>query len=159
MTGKAFTGQQDALLRPMEEADLSAVMLIERQAYTHPWTLKIMRSCMSTGHYHAWVLELERHIQGYMLVSVAAEEAHILNLCVNPTLQGQGWGRRMLHQLYDLLQYQYKADVCFLEVRPSNESAVQLYQSEGFNEIGCRKNYYPSHQGREDAIVMAKTMN
>ena len=159
MNSTVFTDLQQSLFRPMSEADVSAVMKIERQAYSHPWSLKIMRSCMATNHYHAWVLELERHVQGYLLISVAAQEAHILNLCVNPVLQGQGWGRRMLHQLYDLLQYQYDADVCFLEVRPSNESAVQLYQSEGFNEIGCRKNYYPGQQGREDAIVMVKTMN
>ena len=43
----------------------------------------------------------------------------------------------------------------FLEVRPSNPQAVALYQDEGFNEIGRRPRYYPTHQGREDAIVMA----
>jgi [ribosomal protein S18]-alanine N-acetyltransferase len=43
----------------------------------------------------------------------------------------------------------------FLEVRPSNPRAIELYRDEGFNEIGLRPNYYPAEKGREDAIVMA----
>jgi ribosomal-protein-alanine N-acetyltransferase len=48
-----------------------------------------------------------------------------------------------------------------LEVRPSNESALQLYQSLGYEQIGSRKNYYPvdAVNGlREDALVLAKSI-
>ena len=47
------------------------------------------------------------------------------------------------------------AQSIFLEVRPSNEAAVMLYDSMGFNEIGIRNGYYPAQSGREDALVMA----
>jgi len=50
------------------------------------------------------------------------------------------------------------AETLFLEVRPSNKVGLHLYQSESYNEIGVRKNYYPNENGREDAIVMAKTL-
>jgi [ribosomal protein S18]-alanine N-acetyltransferase len=41
-----------------------------------------------------------------------------------------------------------------LEVRPTNEAALRLYQRYGFERIGVRRGYYPAHGGREDAIVM-----
>ena len=47
---------------------------------------------------------------------------------------------------------------CFLEVRASNTSAYRLYERYGFNEVGRRRGYYPSAEGREDALVMACTL-
>jgi len=46
-------------------------------------------------------------------------------------------------------------ETLLLEVRPSNHTAIQLYHSVGFNEIGVRKDYYPAHNGREDALILA----
>jgi len=43
-----------------------------------------------------------------------------------------------------------------LEVRPSNIRAINCYSSAGFNEIGCRKDYYPAPNGKEDALLFAK---
>jgi len=40
-------------------------------------------------------------------------------------------------------------------VRPSNRAAIELYESSGFNEIGCRKAYYPAPNGKEDALILA----
>jgi ribosomal-protein-alanine N-acetyltransferase len=48
-----------------------------------------------------------------------------------------------------------RAETMFLEVRPSNTVAIALYQDMGFNEIGVRKGYYESENGREDAIMLA----
>ena len=147
-----------ANLRPMVESDVVEVMRVENVAYPHPWDERIMRDCLRASHYHGWVFELDGVISGYLFLSVAAGEMHILNLCIHPDLQGQGWGRTVLHRAFSLASTEYKANMCFLEVRPSNLAALSLYQSEGFNEIGTRKNYYPSNQGREDAIVMAKSI-
>jgi ribosomal-protein-alanine N-acetyltransferase len=97
-------------------------------------------------------------ILAYGLVSVAANEAHILNLCVSPHAQGQGLGKRMLHKLMQLAEAR-DADCVFLEVRVSNSIAQNLYEQEGFNRIGVRKGYYPSSEGREDALVYAKALN
>lgn len=147
-----------AMLRPMEAGDISEVMVVEQLAYPHPWSERIMRDCLKASHYHGWVLEVANDIKGYFFLSVVAGEMHVLNLCIHPELQGQGWGRDMLHRAFNLASTMYDANMCFLEVRPSNEAALALYQSEGFNEIGSRKNYYPADQGREDALVMAKSI-
>jgi ribosomal-protein-alanine N-acetyltransferase len=53
------------------------------------------------------------------------------------------------------LAKQKKVKTLFLEVRPSNKKAMALYGKFGFNEIGTRKDYYPAHRGREDAVVLA----
>lgn len=140
-------------LRPMRESDLDAVMAIELRAYPFPWSRGVFRDCLRAG-YAAWVMERGGEPIGYGVLSMAAGEAHVLNVCTAPQAQGQGHGRRMLRAL---LQVARGAGIerVFLEVRPSNRAAIALYREEGFREIGRRPRYYPAHAGREDAIVMA----
>lgn len=140
-------------IRPMRQADIDAVIAIENAAYEFPWTPGIFRDCLRIGH-QCWVYEARSGLIAYGVLSCAAGEAHVLNLCVAPNHQGHGHGRRMLRRLIDLARW-HMSDRVFLEVRPSNPSAIALYLDEGFNEIGRRPNYYPAAKGREDAIVMA----
>lgn len=142
------------VLRVMRESDLDAVLAIETRAYPFPWTRTIFLDCLRAG-YSAWLHEQEGRILAYGLLSVAADEGHILNLCTRPDMQKQGLGRRMLHTLIGVARTQ-GAQRLFLEVRPSNTGAIALYHATGFNEIGRRPRYYPDHDGRrEDALVMA----
>lgn len=149
-----------AILRRMTKDDIAEVMEIEQRAYPFPWTQGIFDDCVRVG-YACWVLEREeeqsKKIIGYMVLSIAVDEMHILNICVDPTLQGGGIGRGLLH---DAESYgkNNNAGMCFLEVRVSNKVAINLYLSEGFNEVGFRKNYYKDNGKREDAIVMAKSL-
>ncbi|MEG3192038.1 ribosomal protein S18-alanine N-acetyltransferase [Lysobacter sp. D1-1-M9] len=140
-------------LRPMREADLEAILAIELRAYPFPWTLGIFRDCLRAD-YPSWVLHQDGRIVGYFLMSLAAGEAHLLNLCVAPEVQGRGYGRKLLHAMLHLARGR-GAERVFLEVRPSNAGAIALYFNEGFNEIGRRPRYYPAPDGREDALVMA----
>lgn len=141
-------------IRPMTEADLEAVLAIEQRAYPFPWTLGVFRDCLRAG-YGCWVLEIGGMVAGYGLVSVAAGEAHVLNVCVDPDWQGEGHGLRLMSRLIDIARW-HRAERVFLEVRPSNPKAIRLYHGMGFNEIGRRPRYYPAGEGqREDAIVMA----
>lgn len=140
-------------LRPMERRDLKTISEIEQSAYEFPWEYETFRDCFKIG-YHCWVGERARSIACYGISTVGAGESHVLNLCVSPEFQGQGYGRLMLQRLMDDAT-RFKASSMFLEVRPSNPNAIRLYQSMGFNEIGCRKDYYPARNGREDALVMA----
>lgn len=143
-------------LRPMREADVEAVMAIEVRAYPFPWTAGIFRDCLRAGH-PAWLL-LEGEVPiGYGVISVAAGEAHVLNVCIAPGVQGRGHGRGLLRELVRRAHGLGAARV-FLEVRPSNPGAIALYHDEGFNEIGRRPRYYPAANGREDAIVMAREL-
>jgi len=140
-------------LRPMREGDLDAVIAIETRAYPFPWTRGIFRDCLHAGH-AMWVLESNDVVVGYGVLNIAAGEAHVLNLCVAPEAEGRGHGRHLLRALLRVARGGGAMRV-FLEVRPSNPRAIALYHDEGFNEIGRRPRYYPSHAGREDAIVMA----
>ena len=143
-----------ASLRPMREADLDAVMRIEQCAYPFPWTRGIFRDCMRAD-YPMWVQELDGAIVGYGVLSVALDEAHVLNLCTAAQAEGRGLGRHMLHALLRIARAG-GAQRVFLEVRPSNKRAITLYDAAGFNEIGRRPRYYPApNNGREDAVVMA----
>lgn len=142
--------------RPMQAEDLEAVHAIECEAYSHPWGLGIFSDCLRVG-YCCWVCEIEQELVGYGVMSLAVGEAHILNLCVHPRRQGKGLGRRVLGRLLELARERH-ADTAFLEVRAGNHTAQQLYESEGFNEIGNRRGYYPAPQGREDALVYAKAL-
>jgi ribosomal-protein-alanine N-acetyltransferase len=139
-------------LRPLHARDLDALMKVENRAYEFPWTEGIFRDCLSAG-YECWVLEDGGELLGYGVLSAAAGEAHILNVCVAVEHQGRGHGRMLVRRLLDLARW-HRVTQVFLEVRPSNPNAMALYHSEGFNEIGRRTNYYPAKKGREDAIVM-----
>ena len=141
------------VLRAMRDSDLDRILAIEQRAYPFPWTLGIFRDCLRAG-YGCWVLEQVDRIIGYGILSVAAGEAHVLNVCVEPEAQGEGHGRRLVKRLLDLARW-HQAERVYLEVRPSNPRAIALYHDIGFNEIGRRPNYYPAAHGREDAIVMA----
>jgi ribosomal-protein-alanine N-acetyltransferase len=140
-------------LRPMREDDLDAIHAIELRAYAFPWTVGIFRDCLRAD-YPSWVMYDGDRIVGYFLLSLAAGEAHVLNVCVAPELQGHGYGRKLLHALVRIARGR-GAERVFLEVRPSNKAAIKLYFDEGFNEIGRRPRYYPAKDGREDALVMA----
>jgi ribosomal-protein-alanine N-acetyltransferase len=146
-------GESPTRLRAMRDSDLETVLAIETRAYAFPWTLGIFRDCLNAG-YPAWLLVQDEVVIGYGIVSIAAGEAHILNICIDPAVQGRGHGRRLLRSLIRISRH-HRAERIFLEVRPSNPRAIALYFEEGFNEIGRRPRYYPAHLGREDAIVMA----
>jgi ribosomal-protein-alanine N-acetyltransferase len=140
-------------LRAMTADDLEQVAAIELAAYAYPWTHGIFRDCLRAG-YDCIVLAHGIEVVGYGVLSAAAGEAHVLNVCVAPAQQGQGHGTRLMKRLIDLARW-HRAERIFLEVRPSNAHAIRLYDQLGFNEIGKRPNYYPAKRGREDAVVMA----
>jgi len=139
-------------IRPMRQTDVPVIAGIERATYDFPWTPKIFRDCLLAGYTNV-VLEHGRIPVGYGIMSVAAGEAHLLNLCVVRAFRGRGHGRRLLVYLMECARSS-AADRIYLEVRPSNREALTLYRRAGFHEIGVRKDYYRASGGREDAIVL-----
>jgi ribosomal-protein-alanine N-acetyltransferase len=140
-------------IRPMAAGDLGGVQLVEQAAYDYPWSRAVFRDCLLAGYY-SLVLEVERTIAGYAIMSVAAAEAHILNICVHPDVRRLGYGRRLLNALLFRAEEAAVRQV-FLEVRPSNVAALSLYQAAGFREIGIRPAYYQAREGRENAVVLS----
>ncbi|WGZ95643.1 MAG: ribosomal protein S18-alanine N-acetyltransferase [Candidatus Thiothrix putei] len=143
-------------LRPMTLDDLGRVMTLENRAYPFPWTPAIFSDCLKHG-YSGWIYEQDSELLGYAMLMFVLDEMHLLNICIAPELQGQGFGSRLLKTL-ERVARAANAETCFLEVRQSNFSAIRLYVNAGFNEVGVRKGYYPTEFGREDALVMAKTL-
>lgn len=139
-------------VRAMRPEDLDDVSALETLAYEFPWSPGIFSDCLHAG-YPCWVLWVDEVFSGYGILSMGAGEAHLLNICVAPEQRGKGLGRRFLMRLLDVARWN-AAERLFLEVRPSNPLARQLYDSVGFIEIGRRPRYYPAREGREEAIVM-----
>lgn len=139
--------------RLMVDEDLAGVMAVEEAGYSHPWSRRIFQDCLGAG-YHCWVLQVGTDLVGHGVMSLAAGECEILNLCVHPDWRGLHLGRRLLRRLLAIAR-QGGADTAFLEVRRSNRAAIALYQAEGFCETGLRRGYYPTMRGREDAVLMA----
>jgi len=141
-------------IRTMTYSDLKQVIVVEKKAYPHPWTPGIFRDCLRVG-YTSWVMTLDKTVIGYGVVMLSPGEAHVLNICIDPEYQAKGLGRYLLHHLIKQSN-RTDVDMILLEVRRSNVNAQRLYLSEGFHELGVRKAYYPTEDGREDAIILAK---
>lgn len=144
-------------IRPMVHDDVVTVSDIERRSYEFPWSHGVFRDCLLAG-YSCTVIERENLAVGYGILSVAAGEAHILNLCVDPSFRDLGYGERLLDEVLDWARREDVKEV-FLEVRPSNEKAIALYAKRGFRQIAKRPAYYQANAGREDAAVFSKVLN
>ena len=140
-----------AEIRTMQPSDLAQVSDIERRSYEFPWSHGVFRDCLLAG-YSCIVLQREDSIVGYCILSVAAGEAHILNLCVDPEYRKLGYADQLLEAMLDRAR-DVGVEQIFLEVRPSNIAAIALYKKKGFWQIAERPDYYKSNDGREDAAV------
>jgi len=144
-------------VRQLATKDLPQVLVIERSAYEFPWSEGIFRDCLRVGYSCFVATDLADRVLGYSLLSIAAGEAHVLNLCVDPNKRRTGVASYLLHNMIRAAQ-QGNAESIMLEVRPSNKGAIALYYGEGFERVGVRRRYYPSADGREDAFLLSKIL-
>ena len=143
----------DYSFRVMVEEDLDDVIAIEESVYPFPWTRGIFHDCIKIG-YICRVFLYKEKIIAYSIISVAADESHLLTIVVAEDEQKKGYGKKMLDEMIRVAKI-HAASAMYLEVRASNKVAIQLYHDNGFNELGVRNNYYPAENGREDALVLA----
>jgi len=150
--------EDEYLIRAWTAEDLPRLMAIEKACQQTPWPVQVFNRCLDVK-YPGWILQSKKkqEIVGFLLVSLAAGDCHILNINIHPNFQRQGLGRRLMSKA---LQWAKDKAVMFvyLEVRRSNIGALRLYRSLDFTEIGERKNYYISPAGNEDALVLARDM-
>jgi ribosomal-protein-alanine N-acetyltransferase len=143
--------------RSMQASDLNEVLRNERRAYTHPWSDGIFKDCLKS-EYECRIIVYLKKIIGHGILSVAAGESHLLNVCIHPDCQGHGFGKILVEHMLERARAK-DAQRIFLEVRPSNLVAYKMYENMGFNEIGIRQDYYPAHAGREDALVLTRDLS
>jgi ribosomal-protein-alanine N-acetyltransferase len=156
---------------PMTVIDLDTVLAVERVSHIHPWTHGNFSDSLAAGHWAYCVRpKLADAVKGsyldpdilwaYCILFPAVDELHLLNITVSPKLRRLGIGSKMMNAIEGVAAQQ-KMPRIILEVRPSNLSALQLYQRLGYEHIGTRKNYYPIDVDsglREDAWVFAKSI-
>lgn len=139
----------------MQLADLRAVVEIERQSNSHPWTEQNFCDAMTSG-YISLVARDHGHVCAFAIARTLVDEAELLLIAVAPSERRQGVAAQLWMALAQRLRSAGATKV-FLEVRASNASARSFYDSRGFEQMGVRKKYYPNgvHEAdREDAIVM-----
>ena len=141
---------------PMNANDLDGVLAIENAVYPFPWTRGNFADSLAAG-YSAWVCRIGGELVGYAVIMMVVDEAHLLNISVDQSRHGMGFGARLLRHAMSVART-LGARMLLLEVRPSNERALQLYKHFGFVRIGVRKAYYPAHEGREDALVLTHAL-
>jgi [ribosomal protein S18]-alanine N-acetyltransferase len=154
---KDAVGMPQLTIRLMQESDLAAVVRIEHASYAFPWTEGIFRDCLRVN-YTCRVAEMDATVVGYGILCVGAHEAHLLNICVADAYRCRGIARELLLHLLQIAA-RLGAEDAFLETRPSNASALHLYRSLGFVQIGMRRGYYQAVGGREDALVLKRRIN
>lgn len=140
--------------------DVGKLMAIENACHSHPWTEKTFASCIGGryfGEYAQSNIEDKEQLIGFYIGEYLLGEATLMDICVPPQLQGNGYGRKLLEQFISESK-KLGAEKIFLEVRASNISAQMLYINHGFIEISRRTGYYPKEVGYEDAIVMVKEL-
>jgi len=90
---------------------------------------------------------------GFLILRTAAEEAEVITIAVHPRQRDRGIGKKLMEAgLFRL--YGERCEHLFLEVDAANESALLLYRSLGFREVGRRKGYYGNSDGDGTALVM-----
>lgn len=147
----------EVAFRAMTPADLEAVADLTRRADPFGWTLRNFSDAHASGN-TLTVLTVDGVTSGIAAVMHVLDESELLEIAVQPAMQGRGYGKALLAQAIALAR-RNGAVRMFLEVRESNARARKMYTSFGFEETGRRKNYYPTENGREDAILMTTQLS
>ena len=136
--------------------DLDAAFAIEQRSHAFPWSAKTFASNQGE-RYLNYRLEVDGVLAAFAITQTVLDEATLFNLTVDPAYQRRGLGRALLQHLIDELERRGILTL-WLEVRASNRAAIALYEQLDFNEVSIRRNYYPTADGKEDAVIMALTI-
>ena len=140
-------------IRRLTYADLPQVIAIERRAFPAPWSLAMFVLELSKPAGICLAAVEGKRIVGYMVCSRYDTVWHLMNIAVDPDLQGRGIGGAIITRLIDEIGDE-TARVT-LEVRESNTGAIRIYERFGFRAAGLRRRYYQDNG--EDAVIMWRT--
>jgi [ribosomal protein S18]-alanine N-acetyltransferase len=139
----------------MRESDLDEILFIEKSSFLSPWSRCAFENEMRAVYAFPMVMTYQDPpvIRGYLCFWIVSDECHILNLAVHPACRRRGIASRLITHLLEYCERK-RIGNCYLEVRISNRVAKSLYLKFGFQEEGCRRQYY-SDTG-EDALIMRR---
>ncbi len=136
-------------IRDLTYADLPAVISIERRSFTSPWSPGMFVLEMSKDSTIGLVEEVDRRVAGYIVLSRYDRAWHLMNVAVDPDRGRSGIATALIADAIGRIGEETPVT---LEVRPSNRSAITLYERLGFRPFGHRQGYYPDNG--EDAMIM-----
>ena len=139
------------MVRRGTEADVGAVCALESAIFSDAWRESDVRGHLTAPHLYLFVYEEAGEILGYLLGSVIPPEGELYRVAVAPSARGRGIGEALCRAFLAC------SEVCFLEVRRSNDAARRLYERLGFVLTGERKGYY--RDPKEDACLYRKEEN
>jgi [ribosomal protein S18]-alanine N-acetyltransferase len=143
-------------VRPLAADDVDAVVAIEAEAFTTPWSADTFVGLMDRDTVESLVMVDDLGtVLGYAVLWCILDQGELANIAIVPDRRGGGLGAWLLHKVCDVARSRGVKKL-FLEVRTSNEAAIGLYRRFGFNDVGARRDYYESP--REDALVMLATL-
>lgn len=152
----ASVNDEGISLAPMGVDDIGAVLAIEREVQAYPWSRGNFMESLAAGH-AAWSMRRAGELIGFAVTMHACDESELLNIGIARRHHRQGLGGRFLEHLFAEARRRGTRRM-FLEVRASNVAALALYARSGFVRSGLRAGYYPAAEGREDALVLEKTL-
>jgi ribosomal-protein-alanine N-acetyltransferase len=136
-------------VRELVYADLPEVLSIERRSFSGPWSPGMFVAEMSKDSTLALAAELEGRVVAYLVMSSYDEAWHLMNVAVAPENRRRHLATLLIRKAFGRIGPDAPVT---LEVRPSNRSAIALYEEIGFRSFGARKGYYPDNG--EDALIM-----
>jgi [ribosomal protein S18]-alanine N-acetyltransferase len=143
----------DLDIRRLTYADLPQVIAIERRAFPTPWSLAMFVLELSKPSGICLAATREGKLVGYLVCSRYDTVWHLMNVAVDDRLVRRGVATALIERLLELADG--PGEQFTLEVRTSNDGAIQLYEKFGFRSAGRRRGYY--HDNREDALIMWRT--
>ena len=143
----------DCEIRPMTAQELPAVAALERACFSHPWSEQSLSASLHNGRSVFLTAHGAAGLLGYLGMEYVRGEGSVTNVAVFPEYRRRGVAGQLLKVFCDFAAGRHLAFLT-LEVRPSNEAAIALYQSFGFTERGRRRNYYDLP--REDALILTR---
>ncbi len=144
-------------LRVAVADDAAALSVLHNASFREGWTRDDFTTWLARSEAICLVAEQAGEVVAFGLALASGSDAELLTIASVPALRGQGFGRRIMQGLQEEAASR-GLDRWILEVARTNLPALGLYKSEGFVEIGVRKDYYPGEAGRVDALVMARSV-
>lgn len=143
-------------IRNMNLDDLDKIMEIEKRIFSSPFTKEGYIKDYNDNPFSLYkVLEVDDKIIGYVFLWVIFERAQIITIAVDLDYQGKGYGKILMDDVISECVEKNIEDIT-LEVRISNQRAIELYEKFGFEVATIRKNYYADG---ENAYLMVKNVN